>query len=60
MVRDMLEFMGVGAERVKMFYCSSAEGKYFADAAREMSEKVRMLGPNPLKREANEPEGGNP
>ncbi len=56
----MLEFMGVGAERVKMFYCSSAEGKYFADAAREMSEKVRMLGPNPLKREANEPEGGNP
>ncbi len=49
MVRDLLELMGLGAERVRMFYCSSAEGKYFAEISREMSERVRVLGSNPLK-----------
>lgn len=49
MVQDLLELMGLGAGRVTMAYCSSAEGKYFAEMVREFSEKVRALGPNPLK-----------
>lgn len=48
-VQDLLELMGLGAGRVTMVYCSSAEGKYFAEAVREVSEKVKALGPNPLK-----------
>ncbi len=56
MVQDLLELMGLGAERVTMVYCSSAEGRYFADMARKMSEKLMDLGPNLLKtRKVNEP-----
>ncbi|MBS7288133.1 MAG: hydrogenase iron-sulfur subunit [Candidatus Freyarchaeota archaeon] len=49
MVQDLLELMGVGAERVAVIYCSSAEGRYFAEVARKMSEKLRAIGSNPLK-----------
>jgi coenzyme F420-reducing hydrogenase delta subunit len=30
---------------------SSAEGQRFAEVAREMTEKIRTLGPNPAKKE---------
>lgn len=56
MVQDLLELMGLGAERVAMVYCSSAEGRYFADVARSVSEKLRSIGANPLKaRKVDEP-----
>jgi F420-non-reducing hydrogenase iron-sulfur subunit len=37
-------------ERVQMLNISAAMGGQFAIAATEMTEKVRKLGPNPLKR----------
>ena len=32
-----------------MFFLSSAEGVRFAEIATEMTERARVLGPNPLK-----------
>jgi coenzyme F420-reducing hydrogenase delta subunit len=45
----ILETIGVGGERVQMFNLASSEGPRFAKVAQEMTEKVRALGPNPIK-----------
>ena len=48
--RALLDECGVGGERVAMYNLSSAQGQRFAEISREMTEKVRQLGPNPAKR----------
>jgi F420-non-reducing hydrogenase iron-sulfur subunit len=47
--REILEKIGVGGERVQMYNLSSSEAPRFAQFAQEMSEKVKRLGPNPIK-----------
>jgi F420-non-reducing hydrogenase iron-sulfur subunit len=47
--RTVLNAVGVGGDRVKMFNLSSGEGTRFAEYAVEMTEKIRELGPNPIK-----------
>ena len=36
-----------------MYFLSSAEGIRFAEIAAEMTERARLLGPNPLKNGSN-------
>ncbi len=48
-VKELLNECGVGADRIAMYNLSSAQGQRFAQIAREMTEKVRELGPNPAK-----------
>lgn len=48
-LKELLEECGIGGERVAMYNLSSAQGQRFAEIAREMTEKVRALGPNPVK-----------
>jgi coenzyme F420-reducing hydrogenase delta subunit len=48
-VKELLNECGIGADRVAMYNLSSAQGQRFAQIAREMTEKVRELGPNPVK-----------
>ncbi len=55
-VQRLLDEVGVGGGRVAMFNLSSAMGARFAEIAREITEKVKALGPNPLRRRAPEPE----
>ena len=45
----ILDKIGIGGERVKMFNLSSGEGPRFAEYAVEMTEKIEELGPNPIK-----------
>ncbi len=45
----ILDVIGVGGERVRMYNLSSSEGPLFAKYAVEMDEKIRELGPNPIK-----------
>mmetsp|Transcript_21643 Transcript_21643/g.10117 ORF Transcript_21643/g.10117 Transcript_21643/m.10117 type:complete len:115 (-) Transcript_21643:2713-3057(-) len=45
----ILEIVGIGKERVSMYNLSSSEGPKFAEYAVEMYEKIKNLGPNPLK-----------
>ena len=47
--KKLLDTVGVGGERVQMFNLSSAEGSRFAEYAREMDQRIRDLGPNPVK-----------
>jgi F420-non-reducing hydrogenase iron-sulfur subunit len=47
--QQLLGQIGLEPERVRMFNLSSAMGSHFATAAREMTEQIETLGPNPLK-----------
>ena len=47
--QEILDAVGVGGERVQMYNLSAGEGTLFAQYAVEMVEKIRELGPNPVK-----------
>ena len=49
-VRIMLEEIGLESDRVRMYNLSSGEGPTFAAFAKEMTENIKALGPNPLKK----------
>jgi coenzyme F420-reducing hydrogenase delta subunit len=46
--KRLLDEIGLGGERLEMYFLSSAEGARFAEIATEMTESIRALGPNPL------------
>ena len=48
--KEILEKIGIGGERVEMFNLSSSEGPRFAEIARMMTERIKELGPNPIKK----------
>ena len=52
-VAAILDAIGIGKERVRMYNLSSAEGPLFARFAEEMSANIRELGPNPIKKDSH-------
>lgn len=59
-MRNLLDQIGLGGERVRMVNLSAAMGARFAEIAAEMDAHIRKLGPNPLGRsvEKNDTVGG--
>ena len=53
--KRILEDAGIGADRLEMFNMSAAMGPKFAEVAREMTERIRKLGPSPIKKNAGRP-----
>ncbi len=49
--KKLLDQLGLDGQRIEMYNMSSAMGKAFADAATEMTERVKVLGPNPLAKQ---------
>jgi coenzyme F420-reducing hydrogenase delta subunit len=47
--KQRLDEIGIGGERLEMFNLSAAMGPRFAEIAREFTERIRQLGPSPLK-----------
>jgi len=47
--QTILDIVGIGGERAQMFNLSSGEGPMFAKIATEMTERIKNMGPNPLK-----------
>jgi coenzyme F420-reducing hydrogenase delta subunit len=47
--REMLDRIGIGGERVQMYNLSSSEAPRFVQYAVEMTEKIKAIGPNPMK-----------
>jgi len=47
--QKILDTIGIGGERAQMYNLSSGEGPRFAQFAIEMNERIRKLGPNPIK-----------
>jgi coenzyme F420-reducing hydrogenase delta subunit len=51
-VQKLLEEIGMEGDRVRMYNLSSAEAPTFVAYAKEMTEHIRTLGPNPLNKTA--------
>ena len=47
--KRILESVGLGKDRIEMFFMSSSEGPRFAEVAREMTERIKELGPSPIR-----------
>ena len=50
LARQVLEEAGIEADRLEMFNLSSAEGQTFAEIVEMMTNRLRKLGPSPLRR----------
>lgn len=50
LVNQMLEEAGFDSRRLEMFNLSSAMGQTFADVVNEMTERIKGLGLNPLRK----------
>ena len=48
-VKRLLDEIGVGGERLEMITMSAGMGERFAATASEFTERIRRLGPNPVK-----------
>jgi len=49
-VKTLLKEIGIEGDRVRMYNLTSGEGPTFAAYAKEMTELIRSLGPNPIKK----------
>jgi F420-non-reducing hydrogenase iron-sulfur subunit len=58
--KQILDEIGLGSERLNMYFMSGSQGQSFAMAAQEMTERIRKLGPNPLKNGKAKPAMENP
>ncbi len=47
--QKILDAIEIGGERAQMYNLSSGEGPLFAQIAVEMDERIKRLGPNPIK-----------
>ncbi len=54
-VKELLAELSIEPERVEMYNLSSAMGPRFAEIATEFTQRIKELGPNPVKREGVSP-----
>jgi F420-non-reducing hydrogenase iron-sulfur subunit len=52
--KEILKNIGIEPERLEMFFLSGSMGATFANIAHQMTERIRALGPNPLKSSCEE------
>lgn len=50
-VKKLLDEIGLGGDRLEMYNLSAAMGPRFAEIANEMTERIRQLGPSPLRKD---------
>ncbi len=48
--KEILKSIGLEEERLDIFFMSGGQGQTFAEVATKMTERIRTLGPNPLKK----------
>ena len=51
-VKKILETLGLEAERVRLSWISASEGPRYAEVVNEFTEKIKELGPNPIKQKS--------
>jgi coenzyme F420-reducing hydrogenase delta subunit len=56
--KKLLDEIGIGGDRLEMYFMSGSQGYSFAMAAQTMTERIRALGPSPLKHAVTAPVAG--
>jgi F420-non-reducing hydrogenase iron-sulfur subunit len=49
-VKGLLDQIGLGGDRLEMHFISSAMGREFAERATQMRERIKQVGPSPLRK----------
>lgn len=49
LTKKILDDIGLGGDRLEMYFMSGGQGRAFANAAEEMTKRIIELGPNPIK-----------
>jgi len=44
-LKNLLEYIGIDSQRVRMTWVSAAEGKKFAEVVKEVTDDIKELGP---------------
>lgn len=47
--KRLLDEIGIGGDRLEMYNMSAGEGPKFAQAADEMTARIKQLGPSPVR-----------
>ncbi len=55
--KKLLDEIGFGGDRLEMYNMSAAMGPRFAAVASEMVERIKKLGPSPIKKPKNKKDG---
>ena len=50
MTKELIELLGLETDRIALEWVSSAEGGRFAQIMTDFTEKIKVLGPSPLKK----------
>jgi len=53
-LNEVLKTAGFSDKRVKMAFCTSAEGQKFQKVTTEFDKEIRTLGKNPLKQKKSD------
>jgi F420-non-reducing hydrogenase iron-sulfur subunit len=48
--KELLREIGLEPDRLEMFHIGASDAPAWAGAVTEMTERAKMLGPNPLKK----------
>lgn len=49
LLKKLISEMGIEPERLEIFWISASEGKKFSEVMTSFTEKIRELGPNPIR-----------
>jgi len=49
MLKKLISEMGVEPDRLEIFWISASEGKKFSEVMTSFTERIKKLGPNPIK-----------
>jgi len=58
--KKLLDEIGFGGDRLEMFNMSASMGPRFAEVAKEMVERIKELGPSPIKTIQTQKSGDEP
>jgi coenzyme F420-reducing hydrogenase delta subunit len=47
--KRLLDEIGIGGERLEMYNMSASMGEKFVEIAKEMTSRIKRLGPNPIR-----------
>jgi coenzyme F420-reducing hydrogenase delta subunit len=56
----LLDEVGLGGDRLEMYHVGASDAPVWVEKVVEMTERIRALGPNPLKEEKTREDSAGP